>query len=275
MRFIILFILLLGGALNLPLLSQGVNPVEESAFLHRVKSITDFQQAFNYLSTLRHVEVDDSDYLQTEFIVNLVDQEKFGPEENLKSSTLYLETFCDQIIQDYEKRVSPLNHQKYLVEAGFRVKWKGKEDLMQILFSKQVDNFGQSFWVIEGVSADFLDLLPHDTTQFIPPNSPDINFLSFIEKLTVPENSIAFANPDFQYDRLSVFFYAIQQKDLILENALSIVFHCFNVEGWIYQVSEKNKLSDNSGWLINKIEPERSFNQYLPQYSIPLNPLYR
>jgi len=121
-------------------------------------------------------------------------------------------------------------------------------------------------WVINSISADFLNIMKTDSSmiRFIPPSSHELDFAN-LKRAMEDENHLGdYADQDFVFNPLSVFFFLINNDIISINYVRETVFYIFDIPGYCITVKDFNRSGTNSGWLIENIsESSLPPQQYL------------
>jgi hypothetical protein len=149
--------------------------------------------------------------------------------------------------------------------------WKKKPERVVLTMKIQKFADGASKWVIGDVDAPFLkgqkavdsatncpliDIPPaRNSTTSLHPASHGVGFMNIDQvsedKLNIENYFVTPSGP--RYDDLLVFANEILRGRLSIRSVTSLKYCFFQVKGWQFEVSEFNRLSRNSGWLISKL----------------------
>lgn len=267
---ILAFIGLSSSGQNLP----GVTE-EESTLYAQTKQVNQFFRRFNSEEDKygKRFYAGDAEYRDAElrevYLKMLFDSESPFIQSALK----------EEFIQDVMEKDSPsfldFHGQDWLAELSTTFK-SNKTSVNPILFLQlEQENKGYK-WVITNVYYD--QFLKHfnkgDQTvinkSFLHPMSHELDFMNIYKAFKDSRYIEYYADKKFKPDYLTLFFYEIKQGNLIFEEAGSLKFHFFQIEGWYFEVLYFNRSGANAGWLISKLykispeEKEELIQFYMP-----------
>ena len=102
--------------------------------------------------------------------------------------------------------------------------------------------------------------------------SHELDFMNLRKIFNNNKNVEFYAGQNYIPDHLTLFLYEIKLGNLTFESVENVKFHFFQVNDWYFEVSEFNRKSYNSGWLISNIfkvpeeEKRRFYKQMLGNY---------
>lgn len=238
------------------LVAQGITESDKLNFQKRVKDFDDFIRVFNKVKSVPDKEkagtistLFDKDYFKT----NEKESFEFMKEVVAKNSSLKTE---DSL---------------YFVEVNYQVLYKGRPEKLTLIYEQEFKKSNKSSkWVIKSVDANFLKVLKIDSTAFIPPNADATHFLAMQEMQDTPNIYASYAHKKYQPDALTLFFYFLQNKELVIEKAITQKYHLLQLSGWLLVLSEFNRDTENSGLLVSqcsKITADAK-NAHLKKYGI-------
>lgn len=163
--------------------------------------------------------------------------------------------FC-KLVADSSYRLN-LEDTSYFAVATCSAKYKGKDAALTLWFAINNAKYGFPVWTMVKAEADFLNPKAADTVtkMYISSTSQNINFMDFPAVVqNNSDNILNYCHPDCEVDQLSVLMYLVKSKMLTVDmvTGLKIVF-C-QVPGYIFEISRSQRFSDNSGWLITKLD---------------------
>ena len=220
----------------------------------QVKQFNQFIERFNYERTFDDKPIDSvfasqinrKQYINYLFNLSDKDLDSNLVYKNLKNS------FIDEIIMN-NLYLSKLLKNTYVV-ADCNVFFKGKKENLQLTLQKIVDKDSSSEWKIVSAFADFIKISSiKDTNVYIPPNANETNFMRICDLLSDKQLISSYFYHSYEIDYLSIFHYLLFTNQIELKNVKSINYYIFDIPNWIMVVSDFNRKSINSGWLISDL----------------------
>lgn len=242
---------------------QGItdhSATNEEAFKFRVKQLNEFIDLFNNNVDFesRGISLKESQSISRETVISSL----------LNMSDPRLDQEGGEYSKEYEETakefISVVANNNFIIS-------KSSEDIYALAtttgtFKKQAVKFniilqqelvGKNMlkWVISNVDADFLEFLKDDTInlRFLPPSSDELDFIELRRALNDVDYLDQYAYRDYSYDPLSVFFYFLNNGDLKIETVPEVRYMLFDIPGWTIELSDFNRTSKNSGWLISNL----------------------
>jgi hypothetical protein len=168
-----------------------------------------------------------------------------------------LENFLSDVNAPAKQRKLNFYDQGWYAEVKMEALYKQKPQQLTLILQIEETHPNVSKWVIRGATANFLNLTPDrpDSTQIIPPNSHGTDFISVPGNLANANAIAHFVAKEVQADQLSVFLYAVYNRELVLKQATHVTFHFLQLDGWIVRVKEFNRDGENAGWLVDELIP--------------------
>lgn len=148
--------------------------------------------------------------------------------------------------------------------------YKGKTKTI-ILTLKNDGNLKKGFkWVIAGVNADFLSIVPSstDSNKFISPMNHEIGFMDLFNVFHDSRNILDYSIKIFPSDKLSIFLYLVYNGEIKYIQANSIRYHFLQIKNWMFTVECFNRSDVNSGWLISSLSKATDNDKVIYKKSI-------
>ncbi len=155
---------------------------------------------------------------------------------------------------------------KWFAEVNAEFVYKGKTVDLIMYMKVEKENLGTK-WIIANVYFDkfnqlfFTQKVDDDNPAFLHPKSHELDFMNLRKIFRNNKNLEFYASADYIPDHLTLFFYEIKKGNLKFKTVKSMKYHFFQVNNWYFEVSEFNRKSQNSGWLISNLfrvsEPEK------------------
>ncbi len=141
--------------------------------------------------------------------------------------------------------------------------WEGKEVDATLFLKLQEEKIG-SKWVISKIKFKPFDENfvkdTNDTKHFLHPLSHELEFMNLYKVFHDDKNVLQdYTERNYEPDFLTLFFYEIKKGNLKFKTVHEVKFHFFQIEGWYFELSEFNRIGNNTGWLISdliKISPK-------------------
>jgi len=226
----------------------------EDNFVYQVKQVDEFIERFN-----------NSDFtLIKQYLKDKYNLEEVSRSELIKSLFNHADTTWkkDEVVQ-FLADVTENNPPPYLdfyddnwfAELDCMGTYKGNtENFTLILKVETIESNGSSKWVIESVSADFLNLpQSKDYRKALNPASYGTDFLGLIDALADTANYQNYISSTAQPSQLLLFFNELYEKNLTFKQVNDITYHFLQIDNWAFQVREFNRDTKNSGWLISSL----------------------
>lgn len=198
-------------------------------------------------------------------------------EENTKIEGKTKQNFIDHVTNLIAPTYLSLADTAWFAEVSATFRYKGKKVDMILYMKTERENMGLK-WIIANVYFDefnnlfFTQPLGKDHPDFLHPMSHELDFMNLRKIFDNNKNVEFYAGQDYTPDHLTLFIFEIKQGNLKFETVTNVKFHFFQVNNWYFEISEFNRNSYNSGWLIsnmfqvNETEKRRFFNQMLNNY---------
>lgn len=272
-KYLIISLLLFNCSISY---SQTFNGTLKSDFAWHVKQIDEFIERFDNkdetLIKLYNKSNDNVELTRERLLISLFNSE--SKNWNIKEIKSFIKEIDDRKRPVYLKFFD----ENWCANLTCSVTWKGRPE--RVLLTLKIIKFPDesSKWVITGVNATFLrrqrllDSSAHNTEKDIPrskdhttslhPYSHATSFMNIDQvskdKLNIENYFQAPANPFA--DEMLVFVNEIVKNRLIINNPVTLCYYFYQVKGWAFEVSQFDRESRNSGWLISKlikIQPQK------------------
>ena len=236
------------------LFAQTNDIAGEENFVYQVKQVDEFIDRFNnsdfspikkYLKDKYHLE----EVSRSELIKSL-----FNHEDTKWNKTEVMEFLAD-VTENKPAPYLDFYDDNWYAELDCMATYKGKtENFTLVLKIETVEATGGSKWVIESVSADFLNLPEsEDYRKALNPASYGTDFMGLIDALTDSANYQNYISAKTQPSQLLLFFNELYEKKLTFKQVNEITYHFLQIDSWIFQVREFRRETKNSGWLISSL----------------------
>ncbi|MEH0155882.1 hypothetical protein V6R21_17180 [Limibacter armeniacum] len=255
MKKLITYILLL-----LPLASQaqtiGNYLGDESLMYAETKQVNQFLRRFNneedkagnkYSPNSQEYR---SNEMRPQYIRLLFDA------QNPSISAATKEAFIKDVTAPNNTKYLEFHNGDWFAEVVAEFKWKGRPAKANLFLKLEKDGPGYK-WVISGCYfEEFSRLFQKNNdgvSKFLHPMSHELDFMNLIKVFNDKGHLTDYAEKDFQPDYLTLLIYELKQNNLKFETISKVNFHFFQIDGWYFELSEFNRASYNSGWLISSM----------------------
>lgn len=232
---------------------------DESMLYAQTKQVNQFFRRFNGEEDRygERLPINDAYYhdpaYRRKFIDLLFDQQNTSIDALIKNEFIYKCTQADQ------QNFLNFHGGDWFAEVKTSFNYKGQERDLILFLKIQEENIG-SKWVITNVVFEpFLDLfidaekLPEEERKFLHPLSHELDFMNLIKVFTSKAVLEQYAEKEFKPDYLTLFIYEFRKSNLKFVTIKDVKFHFFQLDGWYFELSEFNRNSNNSGWLISNL----------------------
>ncbi|MCP4551405.1 MAG: hypothetical protein GY834_05050 [Bacteroidetes bacterium] len=258
MRLIVgcfVFILLIGSNLQSQIIDNFVE--DESMLYAHTKQVNQFFRRFNGEENRLGVRssINDSLYqnnnFRKEFINFLFDEESTIITPNLKL----------EFINDVTDNQSLLDFHggNWFAQVKALFLYKGEEKTCTIFLKLQEEEVG-SKWVLTSVlfepfTSYFIntDSLSESQKRFLHPLSHELDFMNLFKVFKEDQILEQYVEQGYTPDYLTLFIYEFRKSNLKFKTILDVKFHLFQINNWYFELSEYNRKSYNSGWLISNL----------------------
>lgn len=144
----------------------------------------------------------------------------------------------------------------WMAEVSTLFTYQGKEQPVTLFMKLQPQRLGYE-WVIEEVYFDpFKKYFSKDTTatkKFLHPLSHELDFMNLRKAFQESENPESYTPDSFEPSFLTLFIYEMKKGNLKFKTVRDVKFHFFQIDSWYFELSQFNRASYNSGWLISNM----------------------
>jgi hypothetical protein len=230
--------------------SVGINTNHQNqVFLSKVKLIDEFVERFNGNYSQFSASFDSLSRLEK--VKRLIEHAYYHEQSAM------LDSFLTHIINDQYFIV--MSKKYWCAELNVSFVYNKSRESVFLYMQYEVDEKNRAKWVIKGAFLPFLKEIQgrRDEKVFINPVNNETNFSEFSQLLK--DNKAYSLTPNgFFNDHLSVFLFLISQK-MLMFNQVNEIKYVFHTGQYRFEVSEFNRNSFNSGWLISKVNKDKSF----------------
>ena len=233
---------------------MDMNELADENFAMKVKQIDEFMDRFSSVSSTpvrqymrEHQGIDSISH--TSMLLSLFNQEDTTWNRDL------VRAFVSDVINDTYASSIDFYDRGWYAELKCSGLYKGQKQDFKLVLSLEVLPHGKgSKWVIEGVSAGFLELAEsRDYRRSLNPASYGNNFIDLSEVLRDTLNVRNYLNTQKQHSQLRLFLNELHEKNLHFIEVSSITYHFLQLDDWIFKVQDFNRNTPNSGWLISEL----------------------
>jgi len=86
--------------------------------------------------------------------------------------------------------------------------------------------------------------------KFLHPMSHELDFMNLIHVFQDKNEVELYTSKEYHPDFLTLFIYEVKNGNLSFKTVQQVKFHFFQVPGWYFELTDFNRRSSNSGWLI-------------------------
>ncbi|MGF1635995.1 MAG: hypothetical protein ACFCUU_02905 [Cyclobacteriaceae bacterium] len=237
--------------------SVGTYLGNERFMFAETKQVNQFFRRFNSEEDLagKRIDATSKEYQNPEFrrkyIAMLFDNETGKVEKALKDE------FIQEVTVPGSQKLLNFYENEWFAEVKASFYYKGKLETVILFLSLEQENLGHK-WVITNVHfKPFADLFYTETTssgsKFMHPMSHEIDFMNLIKVFKDGKNLEYYFDNNFKPDFRTIFLYEVKKGDLIFDSVEDVSFHFFQVDNWYFELTEFNRNTPNSGWLVSNL----------------------
>ena len=134
--------------------------------------------------------------------------------------------------------------------------YKGRETPLTLYMKIQAEGLGYE-WVISDIAFDpyktIFDKQRGETKEFLHPMSHELDFMNLRKALVKGGSPESYTLADYEPDYLTLFLYEVKMGTLQFQTVNRMNFHFFGINNWYFSLTNFNRPSDNSGWLISDL----------------------
>lgn len=260
---VFLFLLLLPALSGPEIYAQNLIGLEEdqyAEFYYRVKQFNEFADRFNFEKDYIGKEIgaeEAADLKREVLLLTLFDREdpRLNPESK-EFSREYLDLITDFINSVCENDLFlDRNSENIYARAICSGLYHGKRKEFSIILQQEHVGRDALKWVMKDIEADFLEFLEEDSImlRFLPPTSDELDFMELRRALSDSTHLDGYADRNFEYSPLSVFFFLRYSGVLHVETVLEVEYIIRDIPGYEFTLHDFNRSSKNSGWLIREL----------------------
>ncbi len=229
---------------------------DEKFMYAETKQVNQFFRRFNCEEDLsgKRIYEDNPDYQDPEkrqhYISLLFDDQNTDMDKSLK------ESFIRDVTESNPPKLLDFYGGRWFAEVHARFKYNGVSKTAVLFLGLEKENLGIK-WVITNVYFyPFTKLFYTDssaTHKFLHPMSHELDFMNLIKVFKDKKDVEYYFDEDYKPDFRTLFLYEVKSGELVFETVESVKFHFFQIKGWYFELSEFNRNSYNSGWLISNL----------------------
>lgn len=155
------------------------------------------------------------------------------------------------VISDSTSSLIAFEDEDWFAHVTCLVDYQGKEDTLRLSLKIMPDKDNSFKWVISGASGDFLKLDTSSIIRFINPMSHETNFIDLLAVMRDKGNGLAYIEPSFEGDDLTLLVQAINRGNLAFAGVIDLEFFFLQINNWIIGIEDHNNLGAAGGWLIS------------------------
>lgn len=237
----------------------GVTPVfgqslylNNENFAFKVKQIDEFMDRFNAVPATPIQQ-----YVREQYAIDSLSRASLVLSLFNREDTSWNEQQVREFVTDVAQSAAALDFydRGWYAELNCAGRYKGRPEQFTLVLSLEVLRPGRGAkWVIEGVSADFLQLgYSQDRRRALNPGSYGTDFMGLVDALQDTANVRNYLNTRTQPSQLLLFFNKLCEGQLLFERVNTITYHFLQIDNWIFKVRDFNRDTANSGWLISEL----------------------
>lgn len=163
-----------------------------------------------------------------------------------------VKSFVEELLNN--SHTIAFNDSEWYAEVICSIKYKGKQNNLQIILKPELLDTNIFRWAICGVSGlREAGILNKTALGYIDPIDNELNFLDMDSRLQKDyKNAFGYKASDAKISQLSIFLFLLQEHQITIEFVDKVKYHFLNVPKYVFIV-EFNSTPMNSGWLISDI----------------------
>lgn len=229
---------------------------DERFMYAETKQVNQFFRRFNSEEDLsgKRLDAKSREFKNPEFrrkyIPMLFDNETGKIEETLKKD------FIQDVTRKDQSKLLDFYGKDWFAEVKASFRYKGKTETVILFLSLEQEALGHK-WVISNVYFKyFADLFYTETDmagKFLHPMSHELDFMNLIKVFKDGKNLEYYFDNEYKPDFRTLFLYEVKKGDLVFEAVEDVSFHFFQLDNWYFELTEFNRNTANSGWLISSL----------------------
>lgn len=212
-----------------------------------VKSVEEFMRRFNSEEIHPDLDTTHNDNLRLRSILTLFDLQKFQVKDSTTARQIvaFADTVCHKDIR------LALDGTGLFAEACCSFLYKQNEVPIDLVFVFEPVRDDIYKWAIVGANGmNENKILNNSRDGYINPTQHEVRFT---ELSTACKDLTRFLSVNKSVDQLSYLLGMLQSEQLKFGACNKVRFHFLQVPGYVFIVDEVNRLSNNSGYLINTL----------------------
>ena len=228
---------------------------DESYFYAQTKQINQFFRRFNAEEDVEGNRLYEGNQyfrdptIRKKYINMLFDQDNQMIGGGLKNE------FIGEVVNGNAPQFLDFYAGKWFAEVTAKFKYNGKTETAVLFLKLEHENLGMK-WVINKVYfKPFAELFFTDSVsnKFIHPMSHELDFMNLMKVFNDKKQVEYYFDKEYRPDFKTVFLYEIKKGGLAFETISNVRFHFFQAKNWYFEISQFNRSSKNSGWLISAL----------------------
>ena len=231
-----------------------------------VKQFSQFVKRFNYEEDFTGKKIEkefSSGFSRAEYIKLLFNSsdDRIGSEGNPTKYDSLIYTFISKTIND-SLIIDRLSENIYAFTAC-KVKYLGQIRTLYLILKTEKIKKGYR-WALYDAHADFFPVEDEvikiikeakypDILKFIPPTSNEVNFSHLRKVFEDKDNLTLYVMKEGAGNGLNIMIHMVQTGELEFMYVEKLSYFIFDIPGWVIEVKEFIRDTENSGWLINNI----------------------
>lgn len=253
-KFIVFILVILCQNLSAQIRIDGGDPLLDTLFNRRVKSLDEFFARFNGDENNPEIPQNAQESRENNILalfnrdMLLNDLSKDDVKTELfKNISEFIQNVCKNNLK------LKINDTLFFAEAKLIAKFQGKEKKINVIL--QMEDKGDDIfcWTIKGINGLIENkILDTAVTYGIRPVDNEVNFIQMRGFINSPENKITnYRSTKSILDPLSYFFALVNTKQIQVTQCENLAYHSFSVNGYYFKIELFNRKDFNSGWLIS------------------------
>lgn len=234
---------------------QNYTNEDATKFFAQTKQVNQFIRRFNAEENLKGETLlpKDSEYhskdMRFRYFQMIFDNQNTGIDENLKQEFIKSAVMTNEQFLDFYK-------ENWYAEVSTKFIYKGKP--VDIILFLEIERQDKGYkWVIVNLYFDKFDKLffqnPDNKNKFLHPMSHELDFMNMHKIFDDPANIEYYYDNEYVPDYKTLFLYEIKAGTLKFDGVTGVKFHFFQIDNFYFELSNFNRESYNSGWLISNL----------------------
>jgi hypothetical protein len=168
--------------------------------------------------------------------------------------------FVDQVCNTQDPQFLSFHGGQWFAEVETKFNYQGRPEEVILYMQLEADGLGHK-WVIrsawwEGYAQLFnLESAPEGSIPFLHPLSHELDFMNLAKVFRDHEDLQPFTAENFEPDHLTLLVLDIAQGKMEFEAVRDLRFHFYQIDGWYFELQDKQRSGLNTGWLITELHP--------------------